>query len=237
MPKIGANFQFNSADPNFSRDSYATLASMAAVTIIDDGHLAYCQEDGNTYKFNSANEIDPTTGQWRLFITPFPTDYAKETTLTTQSAEIKQAISALRGGTATLEQVKTIVSALTNGLTTADRQWLAEQFAGIDLSSITSRLDNNTYGLQAIVNAISNIDLSSVTDRLDNQTYGLAALKALIEAIPTTDPATASDVNNAKQAILDAIGAIVIPTDYAKEATLQEVKSLIGYTIQEIDAV
>ena len=36
-------------------------------TSIDDGHLSYCAEDGNTYQFKSSNSIDAVTGKWRVF--------------------------------------------------------------------------------------------------------------------------------------------------------------------------
>lgn len=67
MPKIGANFQFESREPNFERDSFKTLSEMKACTIIDKGHKSYCQEDGKTYEFNQDNELDEITGMWRVF--------------------------------------------------------------------------------------------------------------------------------------------------------------------------
>lgn len=66
---VGDNFNYQGKKPNFTRDSFATLALMATVadSIMDDGHIAYCQEDGKTYKFVSTNEVDATTGKWREF--------------------------------------------------------------------------------------------------------------------------------------------------------------------------
>lgn len=63
------NFSYNGKKSNFERDSYETLASMRNVadTSMDEGHLAYCKEDGNTYRFSSKNSLDPTTGKWRVF--------------------------------------------------------------------------------------------------------------------------------------------------------------------------
>lgn len=67
--KIGSNFTFQGQQPNFERDRFATKAAMNAFpeTSIDDGHLSYCAEDGNTYQFKSSNSVDAVTGKWRVF--------------------------------------------------------------------------------------------------------------------------------------------------------------------------
>lgn len=67
--KIGSNFTFQGKQPNFERDRFATKAAMKAFpeTSIDDGHLSYCAEDGNTYQFKSSNSVDTVTGKWRVF--------------------------------------------------------------------------------------------------------------------------------------------------------------------------
>lgn len=67
--KIGSNFTFQGQQPNFERDRFATKAAMKAFpeTSIDDGHLSYCAEDGNTYQFKSSNTVDAVTGKWRVF--------------------------------------------------------------------------------------------------------------------------------------------------------------------------
>lgn len=67
--KIGSNFTFQGQQPNFERDRFATKTAMKAFpeTSIDDGHLSYCAEDGNTYQFKSSNSVDTTTGKWRVF--------------------------------------------------------------------------------------------------------------------------------------------------------------------------
>lgn len=69
--KIGSNFTFQGEQPNFERDRFATKAAMKAFpkTSIDDGHLSYCAEDGNTYQFKSSNSVDAVTGKWRVFKT------------------------------------------------------------------------------------------------------------------------------------------------------------------------
>lgn len=67
--KIGSNFTFQGKQPNFERDRFATKDAMKAFpeTSIDDGHLSYCAEDGNTYQFKSSNTVDAVTGKWRIF--------------------------------------------------------------------------------------------------------------------------------------------------------------------------
>lgn len=67
--KIGSNFTFQGEQPNFERDRFATKAAMKAFpeTSIDDGHLSYCAEDGNTYQFKDSNSVDAVTGKWRIF--------------------------------------------------------------------------------------------------------------------------------------------------------------------------
>ena len=67
--KIGSNFTFQGQQPNFERDRFTTKAAMKDFpeTSIDDGHLSYCAEDGNTYQFKSSNSVDNVTGKWRVF--------------------------------------------------------------------------------------------------------------------------------------------------------------------------
>lgn len=74
--KIGSNFTFQGKQPNFERDRFATKAAMKAFpeTSIDDGHLSYCAEDGNTYQFKSSNSVDNVTGKWRIFKDGFSAD-------------------------------------------------------------------------------------------------------------------------------------------------------------------
>ena len=68
---IGTNFAYHGKLPNFDRDKFKTKSAMMAFdeNSIDEGHLSYCEEDGNIYQFKSANTVDATTGKWRLFKT------------------------------------------------------------------------------------------------------------------------------------------------------------------------
>lgn len=74
--KIGANFAYNGKLPNFERDKFKTKAAMKAFAEnnIDEGHLSYCEEDGNIYQYKSANSVDATIGKWRIFKTDIVVD-------------------------------------------------------------------------------------------------------------------------------------------------------------------
>lgn len=74
--KIGANFAYNGKLANFERDSFKTKAAMKAFNEnnIDEGHLSYCEEDGKTYQYKSANTVDTVTGKWRVFKTDIVVD-------------------------------------------------------------------------------------------------------------------------------------------------------------------
>lgn len=77
------------------------------------------------------------------------------------------------------------------------------------------------------------------------QLNALRTLQQSYDALATasSNGATSVEVENAKQAILDAIGAIDIDTsDLAKQGTnanasISEIQTLIGYTITEIDKI
>lgn len=92
--QIGDNMGYRGKKPNFERDSFDTLAEMKAYpeTDIDDGHLSYCKEDDNIYKFNSTNEVDETTGKWRLFDKSITSDMVEKIIVTNQAPSIQDNI-------------------------------------------------------------------------------------------------------------------------------------------------
>ena len=63
------NFSYQGALPNFARDSFDSLEAMRDYPeyCLDDGHLSFCAEDRNTYRFDRRNDGDPVTGKWRIF--------------------------------------------------------------------------------------------------------------------------------------------------------------------------
>lgn len=71
MPTIGESITLKSSKPNFERDQVKLLSDLrnARVTQYDLGHIVYCIEDGNHYKFNGESEtFSDTTGYFRLLV-------------------------------------------------------------------------------------------------------------------------------------------------------------------------
>ena len=68
--KVGDNFSYQGAKPNFERDTFATLSAMKSfpTTSIDEGHISLCLEDGKRYKYSASFSNDPTLGKWRRVI-------------------------------------------------------------------------------------------------------------------------------------------------------------------------
>ena len=66
---ISSNFDYKGSSPNFVRDSFKTLQEMKGFKegFLDPGHISFCEEDRNTYKYDPNNAVDATTGKWRLF--------------------------------------------------------------------------------------------------------------------------------------------------------------------------
>lgn len=74
--KLPSNIEYLGQKPNFTRDSYPTLASMEealALGHIDPGHLSYCQESGVTYKA----VLDQSTGtmSWKDILGDIRSEY------------------------------------------------------------------------------------------------------------------------------------------------------------------
>ena len=103
--KIGANFAYNGKLPNFERDSFETKAAMKAFdeNSIDEGHLSYCKEDGNTYQYKHTNAVDATTGRWRLFKTEADATLNGTSTNTIQNKAVFDALK-LKADAAALDK-------------------------------------------------------------------------------------------------------------------------------------
>lgn len=67
--QLGTNLKYEGKSPNFARDSFATLEAMKTFSekLLDPGHISFCLEDRNTYKYDPNNTVDTITGKWRLF--------------------------------------------------------------------------------------------------------------------------------------------------------------------------
>lgn len=66
---VSSNLDFKGTASNFVRDSFKTLQEMKSFkeNFLDPGHISFCEEDRNTYKYDPNNAIDQITGKWRLF--------------------------------------------------------------------------------------------------------------------------------------------------------------------------
>ena len=64
---LSSNLKYNGPFSNFTRDSFKTLSEMKSFEekFLDPGHISFCEEDRNTYKYDPNNPIDTTTGKWR----------------------------------------------------------------------------------------------------------------------------------------------------------------------------
>lgn len=63
------NLTYRGQKPNFDRDRFETLEAMRNwnPSEVDEGHLSYCEEDRNTYRFEPYGEKDEITGYWHKF--------------------------------------------------------------------------------------------------------------------------------------------------------------------------
>lgn len=66
---FSSNIDYKGKQPNFTRDSFKTLTEMKSYkeNFLDPGHIAFCEEDRNTYKYDPNNSVEIVTGKWRLF--------------------------------------------------------------------------------------------------------------------------------------------------------------------------
>lgn len=135
--KIGSNFTFQGEQPNFERDRFTTKAAMKAFpeTSIDDGHLSYCVEDGNTYQFKSSNSVDTITGKWRVF-----------------KADIDLSAYATKDKAFTIDNVSTEPNQFVAGPATTKGNLSLRKIDINDIPDISSkyqRIDQNGYQVRA----------------------------------------------------------------------------------------
>lgn len=62
------NFNYQGKKSNFERDQFKTINDMVSYSYnkLDDGHIAYCIETKNHYKYKESNSVDSVLGKWRL---------------------------------------------------------------------------------------------------------------------------------------------------------------------------
>ena len=171
--KIGANFAYNGKLPNFERDKFKTKAAMKAFAEnnIDEGHLSYCEEDGNIYQYKSANTADATTGKWRLFKTNIVVDAALNGTSKNpiQNKAVFDALK-LKADAAALDkyQYKYNASFVAQSNILADA--LPKDTKGVDLNGFTLNItEDTTLTRSFIINGtIAVADTCTLTLAVDN---------------------------------------------------------------------
>ena len=67
--KVNASFEYGLKEYSDVRQSFATIADMAAYNpnLIPDGFMTFCKEDGANYQWLDLNDNDPTLTKWRKF--------------------------------------------------------------------------------------------------------------------------------------------------------------------------
>ena len=171
--KIGSNFTFQGEQPNFERDRFATKAAMKAFpeTSIDDGHLSYCVEDGNTYQFKSSNSVDTTTGKWRVF--KADVDLSKYATKDSVNTELDK--KADKAKAFTTDTVSTAPCQFVAGPATTKGNLSLRKLDISDIPDLRSKyqvLDQNGYQLNP---------------KITNATIGTTGGKFLTASIPAYD--------------------------------------------------
>ena len=170
---IGTNFSYKGKLANFERDKFVTKAAMKAFdeNSIDEGHLSYCEEDGNIYQYKSANAADATTGKWRIFNNDIIID--AELDSISKHAIQNQAVSKalkLKADAAALDkyQYKYNASFVAQSDILADA--LPKDTKGVDLNGFTLNItEDTTLTRSFIINGtIAVADTCTLTLAVDN---------------------------------------------------------------------
>ena len=172
--KIGDNFKYQGKQPNFDRDTFATLDEMKAFpeTSIDEGHESYCLATGKRYKFSSSNTIDATLGKWRLTVdtalnasSENPVQNKVITNkINTSEATVIAAMSALQTSVdtklkTTTEKLERDVADTVSGLTgKVDAQEIVTVAA---LGEIRETIKDNEESISAAINHLNDTKVST----------------------------------------------------------------------------
>lgn len=86
---ISDNYKYLGKKPNFSRDLFATVDEMVAISENYLPSVFECNvtEDGKRYRYNVANEVDPVLGKWRVVGDNEDLDLADEIDPSTEPVE------------------------------------------------------------------------------------------------------------------------------------------------------
>lgn len=143
--KLASSFELTgTTDPNFSRDQYDTYNNLAAVTVIDDGHIAFVKETKKHYKFNGS------TKKWELLTdTTSNISIAKDSQLTTAKAVktyVEEKVSAISGVYSYKGSVETYENLPKTNVKTGDVYNVTSSgmnYAAVVTTTVTTKVDNN----------------------------------------------------------------------------------------------
>ena len=182
--------------------------------------------DGMNSKVDSlsatmGSEFTATNAKIDAIVIPeFPTDYAKESTLTAIGDEIVQSIG---------ESVGTDISAI------------KASFAAIDdkathISSDVASIKTTVEGIVIPDDYATATQVQNVADSIGHTEDALEALSTHSDAISASLNASLSGVSSTALRIESKVDAITIPTDYAKEATLSVVSANVLSTYNKANS-
>ena len=211
------NLSIKKKSPNVERDLFATIADMAAYSenYLPDVFECNVIEDGNRYRYNRSNIIDPVFGKWRVVESGAGAeliDYYKKTE-TDELLEKKVSVEDGKGLSA-------------NDYTTVEKEKLAS-LENYDDSEVREHITNSE---QAI---------SDIQDSIGAETLATTAqtVKGAINEVKTNAEATSTALDARVKANEDAIAIIngdsTVTGSIKKSAstTLRDAKS---YTDQKI---
>ena len=164
--KVGDNFSYQGAKPNFERDTFATLSAMKSfpTTSIDEGHISLVLETGKRYKYSASNTVDENLGKWRLVID-----------------------TALDATSENPVQNKVIYSKFLS-----DEQAAEQAMAALSQNSTTALTQTREFLLQEDARQREDIEKEIV----ENEKITAAAIGELKEAIETNELVTAQALND-----------------------------------------
>ena len=211
------NLSIKKKSPNVERDLFATIADMAAYSenYLPDVFECNVVEDGNRYRYNRSNIIDPTYGKWRVVESGAGAeliDYYKKTE-TDELLEKKISVEDGKGLS-------------TNDYTTVEKEKLAS-LENYDDSEVREHITNSEQ-------AISDIQTSIGAEALVTTAQ---TIKGAINEVKTNAEAasTALDVrvkaNEDAIAIINGDSAVTGSIKKSASTTLRDAKS---YTDQKI---
>ena len=227
--KIGANFAYNGKLPNFERDSFKTKAAMKAFAEnnIDEGHLSYCEEDGNVYQYKSANSINATTGRWRIFKTDIVVDAALNAVSTNpiQNKAVFEALN-LKADAAVLDKYQYKYNASFVAQSDILAGALPKDTKGVDLNGFTLNITKDTtLKMSFIINGtIAVADTCTLTLAADN------CSNVIIKKAGTKDIYITIEKGNFDTCNFGGITKIVTTSDYEiRNSVFQDDLNILGF--------